>query len=189
MAPCSTGGRIGYDDGPDYKKLRDAKGNAILCFACGNTASGGREIIPCDYCNLNWHLDCLDPPLANPPPRGTPLHSNKRNAWMCPAHADHDVKALDPLRKGSLRPQFGSRSHRFRRPAKPVIVPTHMRRGFANNGMIEVVSESENDSGFESDETPEGVIYKLPRQGIKLDFIDKVKQSVFLARVLSHSRL
>ncbi|KAJ3213433.1 hypothetical protein HK099_007400 [Clydaea vesicula] len=25
------------------------------------------EMIKCDYCNLHWHLDCLDPPLPNIP--------------------------------------------------------------------------------------------------------------------------
>lgn len=178
----SKGGRIGYDNEniPDYKKLRDAKGNAILCYACGKSALGGRDIIPCDYCNLNWHLDCLNPPRTNPPYRGnfTNLEIKTRPAWMCPAHVDHETKTLVPVHGGLARPIHAphrAKTHRMRRPLNAVTVPVHMRRGFANNGMIEVESET-SDSGFESDELPDGTVFKLPRQGIKLDFLDKVKQ-------------
>jgi ribosomal protein L37AE/L43A len=34
----------------------------------GNIQSQRSEIIQCDFCLLNWHLDCLDPPLASIPP-------------------------------------------------------------------------------------------------------------------------
>lgn len=181
----SKGGRIGYDNehAPDYKKLRDAKGNAILCFACGKSALGGRDIIPCDYCALNWHLDCLNPPLANPPYRGNfaNLDIKTRPAWMCPTHAYHEIKTLDASRGGLAgQPDAAemAKVHRLRIPIHPKIVPVHMRRGFANNGMIEVETESD-DSGFESDES-NGIIYKLPRRGIMLDFLDKVKSYVLL---------
>lgn len=99
---------------------------------------------------------------------------------MCPAHVDHETKTLDPVHGGLARPLHAphrAKTHRTRRPVTTVIVPVHMRRGFANNGMIEVESESDSDdSGFESDELPDGTVFKLPRQGIKLDFLDKVKQ-------------
>lgn len=39
-----------------------------------------RRIVSCDFCSLHWHLDCLDPPLANMP-------SNFRK-WKCPCHID-----------------------------------------------------------------------------------------------------
>lgn len=66
--------------------------------------------------------------------------------------------------------------HRMRRPVKTVVRSVHMRRGFANDGNIEVETESDSDSGFESDESRDGTVHKLPARGIKLDFIDKVKQ-------------
>ena len=33
-----------------------------------NLQSCNSELIKCDFCPLYWHLDCLDPPLANVPP-------------------------------------------------------------------------------------------------------------------------
>ena len=97
---------------------------------------------------------------------------------MCPAHADHEIKKLDPVTGGKARPPQlpnGAKTHRMRRPVNATVVPVNLRRGFANNGMIEVESDSD-DSGYDSEEDAAGVVFKLPRQGIKLDFIDKVKQ-------------
>lgn len=37
-------------------------------------------MISCDYCNLNWHMDCLEPPLAVVP--------NAQRKWQCPNHAE-----------------------------------------------------------------------------------------------------
>ncbi|KAG5874587.1 hypothetical protein JTB14_001224 [Gonioctena quinquepunctata] len=43
-------------------------------------------LISCDFCELFYHLDCLDPPLTNPP----------SGRWMCPQHVEHvlDTKLL-----------------------------------------------------------------------------------------------
>jgi hypothetical protein len=66
-----------------------------------------------------------------------------------------------------------------RRPKIAPVVDTHLRRGHKNNGLIEV----ENEEEMEFDEvTISGVVYRLPERGIKLDFLDKVKQYVLLQR-------
>lgn len=60
-----------------------------------------------------------------------------------------------------------------------------MRRGFRNNGLIEILNESES----ESEKIVSGVIYRLPENGIKLDFISRVKRyiiSIFSSFVNSH---
>ncbi|CAG9862625.1 unnamed protein product [Phyllotreta striolata] len=36
-------------------------------------------LIACDFCESFYHLDCLDPPLTNPP----------SGMWMCPLHVEH----------------------------------------------------------------------------------------------------
>lgn len=41
----------------------------------------GRRMLSCDFCNLHWHLDCVDPPLQTMPP------TTRR--WRCPAHSSH----------------------------------------------------------------------------------------------------
>lgn len=115
-------------------------------------------IIPCSYCNLNWHLDCLPVPLAKEPGPG--------RSWRCPAHID-DLLVLLP---DSLAP-----AHRFRKLKKQSIVKPSVSRGIRNNGYIEIeneVSEDEEEQGF-FELREFGHVYKLPAQGIKLDFISK----------------
>ena len=169
--------RAGWDEVPDLLKLKDSKGKYVLCFRCGKSSLSHQEIIPCDYCNLHWHLDCLDPPMANPPPRGP--NGKPRYNWMCPNHVDHELLALDPSvraysRMGSCN--GGLRTHKVRRPKNARIMDTALRRGFVNNGLIEVENEpSDNEEDF-VDTEHYGTVYRLPERGIKLDFIDKIKR-------------
>ena len=41
-------------------------------------------LVPCDYCPLYFHMDCLDPPLCSLP----------SGRWMCPNHVEHGVVSL-----------------------------------------------------------------------------------------------
>ncbi|PAA52181.1 hypothetical protein BOX15_Mlig014593g1, partial [Macrostomum lignano] len=50
------------------------------CYVCGGNCRRA-PLLPCDYCSLCYHLDCLDPPLTVPPSRW--------DLWMCPAHPEH----------------------------------------------------------------------------------------------------
>ncbi|WFD01140.1 hypothetical protein MYAM1_003901 [Malassezia yamatoensis] len=43
--------------------------------------SNGRRMLSCDFCNLHWHLDCLDPPMQTMP--------STTRRWKCPAHSAH----------------------------------------------------------------------------------------------------
>lgn len=95
---------------------------------------------------------------------------------MCPLHVDHDLRNLDPLERNGVRYEGLGRTHRVRRPKHPSIVIPALRRGFKNNGLIEIASESDDGSETEEEEAPDGTIYKLSTEGIKLDFIDKVKR-------------
>lgn len=100
-----TSSRHGQLEDRDPHRLRDRNGAPVLCFQCGTSALPGglaatvpaakrarratskvavpetwKDIVSCDYCNLHWHLDCLDPPLPT-----IPLFNKK---WMCPNHAE-----------------------------------------------------------------------------------------------------
>ncbi|CAG8441417.1 8356_t:CDS:2 [Ambispora leptoticha] len=66
---------------PDYTQLQDEKGNYIYCHWCRKPPSRQKPAIPCDYCPMYWHLDCLDPPLVKRP--------SLYKKWMCPCHVDH----------------------------------------------------------------------------------------------------
>ena len=171
MRPSLTfGGRNnklvpGYDEvHNDNFKLRDKEGQPVLCFRCGKSSLGQREIISCDFCSLKWHLDCLDPPLANPPRRDP--QNRPKYSWMCPAHVDQDL--LSAGRAG--------RTHKMRRPKNAKVVDTHLSRGFRNNGMIEIDNEDDKDDQPEPDE--DGTVYRVTERSVKLDFIDRVKRYV-----------
>jgi hypothetical protein len=100
--------RHGLPEERDPYRLRDRNGAPVVCFQCGQSAlpdaslvpsdskrpkrsnahrpapiDVGRPLASCDYCDLHWHLDCLDPPMVTLPSFG--------KKWMCPAHADHVV--------------------------------------------------------------------------------------------------
>ena len=166
--------RPGYDEVPDFTKTKDGKGNTLLCYSCGKSSQGLRAVIQCDYCGENWHLDCLDPPLSNPPARN--LEGKKLHDWMCPLHADHELRKVDTT---LLNARGIGRKVHVRKPRNAKIVETSLRRGFRNNGVIDVVEDDTDDSGsdfYDDNSLNQSVVYRLPASGIKLDFIDKVKK-------------
>lgn len=150
--------RGGYDVPADTLKLKDNKDNLVLCFRCGKSAMGNREIADCDFCNLHWHLDCVDPPLASAPKRFG------KGTWKCPAHVDSEI---------TLPRSASGKVYKVRRPKHPRVIDTALRRGIKNNGNIEIIDD---DSDEEEEEQPPGSIFRVPAQAIKLDFIAKVKQ-------------
>ncbi|KAI9706899.1 MAG: hypothetical protein M1820_004678 [Bogoriella megaspora] len=163
--------RTGWADvTPDYTKLKDSKDRPILCYSCNKSSLGGRPIIPCDVCGKNWHLDCLDPPRANPPV----LRDNE--GWKCPLHSEQDLAAIPVTHL--RQPERNNRTIRMRKPKKPTIVDTSLRRGLINNGLIDIEMESSDEEGdFYEEDGPDGIVYRVPEHSIKLDFIDKVKLS------------
>lgn len=173
-----TRNRPGYsEEQPDYYRIRDSKGNLITCFKCrqsSQSAHGGpkRAIVTCDHCGQNWHLDCLDPPLANPPALNQ--NGKKVHDWMCPLHADHE------LRHASMSQL--NRSIHVRKPKAAKVRETALTRGHRNNGIIEIADDDSDasDSEFYDMEGENGTVFKLPTNGIKLDFIDRVKRYVIL---------
>lgn len=166
--------RSGFVEEDPYR-LTDKNGNPIFCYKCKNSSLSGGPIARCDYCSLNWHLDCLNPPLPTVKTIGT--------KWKCPNHADHVFK-------------------KRRRPKTAKIQDTALRRGFKNDGNIEVFDSSdEEQSETNAREVPlhdyfdtlegvsapvpqsilkpmeqNGVIYRIPAHGIKLDFIQAVHE-------------
>lgn len=96
---------------------------AKLCFQCNKSCRVG-PLVPCDYCPLFFHLDCLDPPLTTPP----------MGKWMCPNHPQHfldsalltshslseRVKLWDkfnaPVDQDAVRLSFLQRCHRQNPP-------------------------------------------------------------------------
>lgn len=165
-------------------RLKDNKDQWIHCYKCGKTALGGRMIVPCDYCSLHWHLDCLDPPLANPPPRG---NKSSRPPWRCPNHIEHSLKNLATTvmpaaarhkkAAASEDDDVSTRTRKVRKPKNPRVVDA--ASAVPNEGIIEVAME-ESDEEF-AEEDRHGRIYRVPERAIKLDFIERAKRYVFFS--------
>ena len=173
MARTQTGdvkmNRAGFIEEPDLKRIKDGKGNLIVCYRCRLVSDGKRDIIPCDFCPTRWHLDCLDPPLAVPPRRRS---GDKPNAtWRCPLHVDGDLRRLG-ISQGSLEGKHPR--HRIPRNAVPQEVTAS--RGFRNHGVIDVELAKDDEHIDEVD--MHGTIYRLAEKGIQLDFLDRVCRSV-----------
>ncbi|CAH8842777.1 unnamed protein product [Trichobilharzia szidati] len=79
-----------------YKTLTERKNKGIIelengmvpepirrCYVCIRTCFYA-PLLPCDYCNACFHLECLDPPLSHFPPRS--------DRWMCPNHTEHTTE-------------------------------------------------------------------------------------------------
>ena len=94
--------------------------------------------------------------------------------WMCPLHTEHDLRRLDPIAEDGVLNGI-PRTHRIRRPKNVQIRETALRRGFKNNGLIEIADEASEDE-FTDEESPDGVVFKVPARGVKLDFIDRCKR-------------
>ncbi|KAI1376685.1 hypothetical protein F4677DRAFT_70431 [Hypoxylon crocopeplum] len=156
----------------DFFRVRNADGTAALCHRCHLSSAGQRPIIPCSVCGLNWHLECLDPPMAVPPVPRT---------WRCPCHVDDMLSGL-PAR---LAP-----AHRYRKIKNVPVIEQSYSRGMANNGFIEI---NNDDSEEEADITWRqyrsfGRIHRVSAKGVKMDFISRVRQNR-LSREQNSSRV
>lgn len=163
--------RSGFVEEDPYK-LVDKQGNPIFCYKCKQSSLSGGPIARCEYCSLNWHLDCLNPPLPTVKTIGT--------KWKCPNHADHDFKTK-------------------RRPRSAKVIDTCLRRGFQNDGNIEIMISSDEESmepraqlfynknshAEIPDLLPQTVlkpvirkdeVLQIPEESVKLDFIDRVHE-------------
>lgn len=176
--------RDGPDEHPSYTLLHDKKEKPIICSQCFQSVAfedTKRPIIQCDKptCLAYWHLDCLDPPLANPPTRGVQKGYRKTKLqWLCPRHVEHDHRNLhNPAfraRHEALGPPVFDRAlHRTRIPRHPRYVPYH--RGMRTYGRIDVVNHSEDDTPFFEEEELGGTVVRMPEDAIKVNFIEKIK--------------
>lgn len=155
---AARGSRTGRYDDPFLLRTIDAKGNLIFCVKCGRTTNGRRPIIHCDFCSCAFHMDCIDPPLAVPPTQ-RPGSDRLHHTWMCPNHAWHDMFYVVKDEEGH------ELIKRIRRPRKPRYVD------------IEILPEDDEEENLE-EQDKEGVTYRVPEKGVKLDFIQRVKRLV-----------
>ena len=170
---------------PDHK--------AILCSQCGKSSGGKRQMLKCDFCSTYWHLDCCDPPLANPP--HISLDAAQRDAWKCPRHIDHDLRSgyllqndLNETTNNDVAMVDASLvvrvARKIRKPKNPEVIEHKFSRGMRNNGLIDIINDPADDTDgegnyvFTNEDTRDlnSKIFRIPEKDIVLDFISKVKQ-------------
>lgn len=180
---------------PDYTKVFDGD-KPILCVQCGVSSGSKRQMLKCDFCNAYWHLDCVDPPLANPP--HISLEASQRDAWRCPRHIEHDLRsglllqndlngAHDDVEMGDAT--FTRVPRKIRRRKNPEIVEPTFSRGMRNNGLIDIINDPDDDTDGEGNYTGFEVkdlnskVYRVPERGLITDFLSKVKRYDNLLRM------
>ncbi|KAF1945789.1 hypothetical protein EJ02DRAFT_441594 [Clathrospora elynae] len=188
--PLAKNSGYGYQR-PDYTKVLDSDHKVVLCTQCGVSSGHKRQMLKCDFCHAYWHLDCVDPPLANPP--NINLEAAQRDAWRCPRHIEHDLRSGlllqkdlnatgDDVEMADAAPVVRvSRKVRVRKQSE-YVEPT-FSRGMRNNGLIEVINDPDDDTDGEgnyvfSPDDPKDLnskIFRIPEKGLILDFVSKVK--------------
>ena len=151
-------------------------------------------MLKCDFCHAYWHLDCVDPPLANPP--HISLEASQRDAWRCPRHIEHDLRSglllqndLNAKDEDSEMADTGTVTRvprRVRVRKQPEYVEPTFSRGMRNNGLIDITNDPDDDTDGEGnyvfgDNDPKDVnskIFRVPEKGLILDFVSKVKRYI-----------
>ena len=154
-------------------------------------------MLKCDFCNGYWHLDCVDPPLANPP--HISLEASQRDAWRCPRHIEHDLRSglllqndlnetYDDVEMGDAT--FTRVPRKIRRRKNPDIVEPTFSRGMRNNGLIDIINDPDDDTDGEGNYTGFEIkdvnskVYRVPERGLIADFLSKVKRYDILLYML-----
>ena len=127
------------------------------------------SMISCDYCDLNWHLDCLDPPVASMPTFGI--------KWMCPNHAEQ--VHVSPLFLLLLRTSLDFCDQKpKRRILKQNTTPIEITKpNQPNNGNIEIINNIfslQEEKVLVDEISINGRRYRVPERVVKLDFWNKV---------------
>jgi hypothetical protein len=182
---------------PDYTRVFDGDQKPILCTQCSTSSGHKRQMLKCDFCHAHWHLDCLDPPLANPP--HISLEASQRDAWRCPRHIEHDLRSgqlyqndlnhLDDDEEMADAAPVARVARKIRKRKDTKIIEPTFSRGMRNNGLIEIINNPDDDTDGEGNyvfgpDDPKDLnakVFRLPEQGVILDFVSKVKRYVHLS--------
>jgi hypothetical protein len=151
-------------------------------------------MLKCDFCHAYWHLDCVDPPLANPP--NISLEASQRDAWRCPRHIEHDLRsgllvqndlnALDQDVEMADAAPVVRVARKVRVRKQPEYVDPSFSHGMRNNGLIDIINNPDDDTDGEGnyvfgENDPKDLnskIFRVPEKGVILDFVSKVKRYV-----------
>lgn len=186
--PLSKNSGYGYQR-PDYTKVLEGD-KPILCVQCGLSSGNKRQMLKCDFCHAHWHLDCVDPPLANPP--HISLEASQRDAWRCPRHIEHDLRSglvaqQDLIDDNDVEmldaPPAGRVTRKIRKRKDAETIEPTFSRGMRNNGLIDIINDSDDETdgegnyvfGVDESKDLNSKVFRVPEKGLILDFVSKVK--------------
>jgi hypothetical protein len=183
---------------PDYTRMLDGDHKPILCTQCGLSSGNKRQMLKCDFCDAHWHLDCLDPPLANPP--NISLEASQRDAWRCPRHIEHDLRSgllfqndlneLDDNTEMVDAAPIARVARKVRKLKNADAIEPTFSRGMRNNGLIDIINDPDDDTDGEGNyvfgqgdsKDLNAKVFRVPERGVILDFVSRVKRYVQLAQ-------
>lgn len=154
-------------------KMKNKQGKSTSCHGCKKSTVTGGPVVRCEYCPINFHLSCLDTPLTT----GKAVTTK----WKCPNYANKDHK-----------------KKRRSKSTKPVDIS--LLRELQNDAILESVMSSDEEypeyraplfnysdssTGVSATVpqsllkplTQSGVVYRIPEEGVKLDFIQRVHEA------------
>lgn len=74
----------GSDTTGSLVKSDEEKALHALCHECTKHFPEN-QLLKCSYCNLHWHMDCLNPPMS----------SKNFTTWKCPLHVNNYIVSDD----------------------------------------------------------------------------------------------
>ncbi|CAI5760184.1 unnamed protein product [Candida verbasci] len=188
----------------EIDSLYDESGHPYLCHSCGESGQNQRGLIHCDYCNLVYHLYCLNPPMYGPKTIG--------NKWKCPNHiSDLLPRGFPKLRQFKETENIETSLHsNFMKiasmgniiikveeeevdhlPIEREVVDYDVLRNWGNDKSAIHPNYKPQNYKIENNETgvySESIIkkmngnqvYKVPERSIILDFVNKVSKQDIL---------
>lgn len=158
-------------------------------------------MLKCDFCDASWHLDCLDPPLANPP--NISLEASQRDAWRCPRHLEHDLRSGllvqndlndlgDDVQMADAAP-VARVARKVRKLKNAEAIESTFSRGMRNNGLIDIINDPDDDTDGEGNyvfgqgdsKDLNAKVFRVPERGVILDFVSRVKRYAQSFSILS----
>lgn len=154
LKPVKTYRQICKEKENILNEIYDKNDKPKFCYCCGESGRNHRELIKCDYCSLYWHLDCLNPPLAEVKQLGS--------KWKCPNHADSLVKPALKLRDQPTVEIESTSGTKI--PANFNVEITDIDdslNGLPNNNATYIFDKSKDNAIYQSENTDNGLIYRF----------------------------
>ncbi|ORX57128.1 hypothetical protein BCR36DRAFT_580538 [Piromyces finnis] len=123
-----------------------------ICYKCGEGISKD-HLVQCDYCDLSWHLDCLDPPLSSNPNTNVILIGNANSNGIITKHNNNSSNHDNNSEHIHSKENVVIENHRIYGMKRKWMCPCHadweMPKKRHKKSVIEVDIENLSEADFE----------------------------------------